>query len=68
MSKTEEEWGLHGQAFYRQCLGQKVVLRLMTEKYLIGEVVGLDRHNIVLDPGDDTTLLVPKHAIAYVTL
>ena len=61
-------WGLRAAAFYEQCEGEMITLHLANGEDLAGEIVGVDQYDVVLNPGGDRRLLVPKHAIAYVAL
>jgi len=67
-AKVIEHWGLRAARFYERCEGKVIIVRLMTGEALRGELLGVDRYDITLDPGDGRTLLVPKHAIACVVL
>jgi len=66
--KLIETWGLRAAAFYERCEGETIIVHLMSGEALRGELLGVDRYDVTLDPGDGTTLLVPKHAIVYVVL
>jgi len=66
--KTIQYWGLRSADFYERCEGEVITIHLMTSEELHGELLGVDRYDVTFAPSDGKTLLIPKHAIAYVAL
>ena len=62
-------WGLRELSFFERCEGETITVRLMTGETLAGELLGVDKYNVTVRPaGAASTLLVPKHAVAWVEL
>jgi len=66
--KTVQYWGLRSATFYERCEGEDITIHLMIGEELRGELLGVDRYDVTLASDDGKTLLIPKHAIAYVVL
>jgi len=68
MSKKRETWffGPGEEEYLLAHAGKPVALVLKTEEILEGILLGVDAYHLVLRRRDGMTVLVAKHAVAYV--
>jgi len=59
-----ERWGASTVRFYADMEGEIVNAHLLNGELLSGELVGVDRYDVFLHR-EDKTILVPKHAVAW---
>ena len=64
--KAPDKWGVLSAAFFATVKGQAIMVHLQNGEVLQGRLVGVDKYDVCLEPGDHSTLLVTKHAIAWI--
>jgi len=66
--KPPERWGLSSSAFYAAHRKRQVRVVFPDNKYLVGTLIGVDKFDLVLECENQTTRLVPKHAVRWIEL
>lgn len=64
--KPREFWGIRAAEFYAELQGKNVLLTLVDGQQLVGELVGLDRFDVVLCNTSGRRVLLTKHSIRTV--
>ncbi len=64
--KPPQTWGKGSHQFYEEHRGKTVLVGVVTDDVLKGELVGLDTYNIILRLEGGAEVLIPKGNIVYV--
>lgn len=64
-TKPPEKWGTLSAMFYAGLKGQAIAVHLQNGETLTGVLAGVDKYDLCLERPDRSTMLVTKHAIAW---
>ena len=65
-AKPPEKWGTLSATFLAGLKGQAIAVHLQNGEVLHGALTGVDKYDVCLERVDHSTLLVTKHAIAWI--
>ncbi len=65
-TKPPEKWGTLSATFFADLKGQAIAVHLQYGETLTGVLVGVDKYDVCLERPDRSTMLVTKHAIAWI--
>lgn len=68
LKRPLEDWGTSAAQFYADVEGEIIAIHLRGGVVLTGELVGVDKFDLVLEREGGRRALVPKHAIEWMEL
>lgn len=66
-AKPPSTWGVSSAAFYAYHRLKPVRVVALDGTAITGLLIGVDTYDLILERGDKTAILIPKHAVKVIT-